>query len=479
LTVDVAAGDEVEPRQVAPPGNRLIGPDAIGRRLFEVLVLYLPFEGLVALANYPSHVAKVARDGLVLLIFAVWGRRLLSVWRGGYLPKVGTALLAIYAGVCLIQAINPRQESAWVALVGARTRLFYLPLLAAAILYVRTRADIVRLSALVASPIIISAVVATYQVSVGPDVVSQWGPGFANSIWEIGEFRGRAVYRPGGTFSFVSHFGGYLTFSTLLTAAAIFATTNWRWLALLLAALASQTLAAVVITQRLTMIFLCGALPAVLAAGVAPPVRKSLRRAALWRCGAAGVTAAAGAAAGVLMAPAALYRLESTVETSTTGQLNVPDTIMVSLGRLALLAREGGLWGHGLGSASPGSRYVVSQPDEFLSIPYESLIGQLTWELGLPGTLSFLALLAVVIVVGIKESLKSSDEGVRPFVVAITVFNVFIALTVVTYALVSFAPIGIYFWMLAGLLMRLRRPLEGPAGPLPSGEDEHLALPRT
>jgi len=425
------------------------------QRIVQLLFLYICIEGLVTLLFYEWKITLIFKDIIVLLAYATFGARVLVDRTEVEMPKAINLALFGFGVVGLVQLLNPALENVLVGLVGIKTRLFYIPLLYLGFHYFHSKRDLIDFGFLIALPTVPLSLFAAYQYLIGPDAVAKWGEGFARSIWLIGEFDGSPVYRPASTFTAVGLFGSYLLITTLLTTAfGNFELTRFRRV-IVSVCLVFQLIGVMVNAQRFTILFLLIGLPGLLALyGLQGSLTKQ-EGSRKWRIVAANAAFVfAGLALGWNIAPTATYRAESMIRPSAPGQLNLRDTFIISVNRLDWIAGQG-LLGHGLGSASPGARYVVANPNLFVERPYEGLFGQLIWEMGLIGLAFFLVAWLVLLAKGVIGYIKIRDSEVQSVMAAIILYNLFLLATAGTYALVAYSPANVYFWFLAGMMIKL------------------------
>jgi hypothetical protein len=430
------------------------------RLLVRVILVSLCLEGVVTLALYSfkGHAfVLLVKDGLLAMAyiaFVVWARRERRHWR--WPLTIVVPLIALVA-LSVAELFNPALENVSVALVGIRTRLLYMPLAVLGYFLFVDRHDVEDFVLLFAVPSIPVSLFGVVQYALGPHAIATWGSGFAASVWTVGTFHGEAVYRPASTFSFTGHFANYLLVATLLTAAVCIwgqSSTTRRWIFRI--SLVSQGLGVMVSGARLVLLFVPVGIGALwLAAAIrrrwlesGPPWSPALG----WT---AGLTML-GLLIGALIAPSGVYRAQSIVAPSVNRQLNIVDTLDVSMRRVQSLSGTDLLWGHGLGSASPGARYVIKDPERFITTgPFEGALGQYIWETGVPGVILFAVVWLGMLGHGAVRAIRIRDPLLWCVAAAIVLLNVFIFMTSGTYALMTYAPTSIYFWLFLGILLRL------------------------
>jgi hypothetical protein len=115
----------------------------------ELYILFIPLAGAVELWLYPAPWAVLIKDVLFAIPayigFATSGE--LGPALSGLPRSVGT-IVALFAGIVLVQVLNPGTSGLLPTLIGLKVWLFYLPMLLLGRAYVRDRASLVRLSRL-------------------------------------------------------------------------------------------------------------------------------------------------------------------------------------------------------------------------------------------------------------------------------------------------------------------------------------------
>jgi hypothetical protein len=420
-------------------------------RLLQVSLVYICVAGMLSLVVYGHMAFWVALESndvilaLTYVAFISWAirHRVTLAW-----PAALIVPLVIFVAIGVAELFNPALENYLVGLVGVRTRLFYIPLLFLAFFYFLTRRQVETFGLLLCVPSIPINLLAVFQYLAGPARVSAWGPGFAASVLTVG------MYRPVATFSHPGHYANYLLFVTMMTAACCSGEpeSRARWIFRL--SLALQCVGIMVAGARLTLLFV----PiGIITLWWCSTARACLSKADRWqRLGWSAGIASIGIVVGLFVAPTAASRAMSMVTPSVPRQLNVKDTLLVSARRIASFS-DSDLWrGHGLGSASPGSRYVVADRNRFEQFgPAEAAVGQLIWEMGVPGFVAFTAVWLGILGLATLRTARMRDPLLRSVAAAGILFHIFVLSTSGTYAVMDYPPTSVYFWFSLGMLMRL------------------------
>jgi hypothetical protein len=264
------------------------------------------------------------------------------------------------------------------------------------------------------------------------------------------------VYRPAATFAATGHYAVYLLCTTPIVAAFCVGAlaSRWRWIFRM--SLGLQCVAVMTSGARLALLFVPVGVIVICLSGIWNRTREE-RRLVLWRVLGSGLgVALVGLIAGSVLAPTGWYRAQSIVKPSTPRQLNIADTLTVSFQRIRSLSGQELWWAHGLGSASPGVRYLGTNRDPFvLSGLAEGAVGQLIWESGIPGLVSFVVSWLTLLVYGAARAARIRDPLLWSLATAIIVLHCFLLVTAATYALMTLPPLTVYFWLSLGILAAL------------------------
>jgi O-antigen ligase len=109
--------------------------------------------------------------------------------------------------------------------------------------------------------------------------------------------------------------------------------------------------------------------------------------------------------------------------------------------------------GMGTGTNTGAARYAVSDPSVFIGI--ENYYAKAAVELGIPGLLVVVGLFVVVIVAGLKAHRSIVDPIYRCCSNALLAFAIVIFLNSFKGWLIDLDPLNIYYWLFAGILLKL------------------------
>ena len=415
-----------------------------------LLLVYLPYGGLAILASYPrTQLADIAKD-LAFVIPAYIGFILNEPRKRWLFPGLPLIPIAALSAIVLVECFNPVLPNFLVALIGLKIWLFYLPLLVIGFWLVQGTDELQRLLAILlaaaAIPIFVGLVEAVLVDVLGKHqaVYDLYGAASAAATQNFAHFHygSRDIWRIPSTFSFVAQ---YFSFTAAMTVVAY---AWWRisgHARLGLVPVFVLVLASLTSGERGALIML----PLLIVLMVALDGRVRL-------------IATLGAVVAVMLA-AALVLLGSGTELIRTvfgiGLGELHDTVIVGFVQTLQL----GLFGHGTGTATGASRFAFSgtQPLYFgggftlATYLLESWWLRTIYELGLPGFAAAIALFAVLVARGWRTVRSIRDTEIRAVAAAILAFLLWNLIYDLKGSLMNLDPINVYFWLLAGLMLRL------------------------
>lgn len=191
-----------------------------------MLLLYLPFAGLVTLALRPSPIGTLLKDFLFVIptyiIFFLLHTRDLQRTR---VPALLTMILVIFAGLVLLQLFNPNIKRLVIGLVGVKVWLLYLPLIYLGAAFFQRAEDLQRVLrvcvAIAIIPCTLGIVEFVLSQAFGYRMVMSaiYGPAAAaDATQQFAYFNmGTRFFRIPSTFSYVSQYSGYCLMMIPLT----------------------------------------------------------------------------------------------------------------------------------------------------------------------------------------------------------------------------------------------------------------------
>ena len=420
-----------------------IGVAALSWRLsVYMLLIYLPFAGIAIVATYPStQFADVVKDlGFVLPAYVCF---LLSEPRKSWLfPRLPVILLSALAVIVVVECFNPDVPSVLVALIGLKVWLLYLPMLVLGYRLVQNPSELHRLLTILLCVALVPALIGLGEAGV-VDVLGKpqtifhlYGPAAGAVTQNFAHFAygARDIWRIPSTFSFVAQYFSF-TASMIVIAYAWWRLSGHRWLGIALIALVSlagftsgERGALIMLPLLLAMIVMIDG-RAKLIAGVALIVLVVLTAAVI----------TLGSGAGLI---AVVFKV---------GYSELYDTTVVGFVETLKL----GILGHGTGTATGASRLAFPGTFVLPRFYLESWWLHALYELGAPGLAVAAALLVSLIGTGWRVTRSIMDREVRAVAAAILAFLVWNLIYDLKGSLMTLDPINVYFWLFAGLLIRL------------------------
>ena len=109
------------------------------------------------------------------------------------------------------------------------------------------------------------------------------------------------------------------------------------------------------------------------------------------------------------------------------------------------------LFGFGLGKATSGALHVAGEEDIRL---IETYYAKLLYEIGIVGFIAFMALVTILCILTFKAYLKVKNAALKHWGLCIWIFLLFISYNPYYYPL-SVEPVSVYYWLFAGILLKL------------------------
>lgn len=406
------------------------------------LLAYLPFSGAVCLALYPERLALLLKD-IVFVVPAYIGflAAFASKRERLRMPTVPLALMGALAVLSVGLTFGPGVTNGFMAAIGLKVWLFYLPLYMLGFAAVRGRTDLWHLMrllvALASVPCTIGLVQYVMALSFGyPAVMTAIYGELAVDVtqgfttFQLGS--GRLMRIP-STFTFVSQYWGFIL-AMLVPSYAV-----WRGDPLRI----WRRVGAGTFMLVMTAGTLCGSRSAFvfipLLVGLAVLLDRKVRGGVI--CATVLVPVVAIAVTGLGFR--SLFEHVHGLMGHYAGAV-VYDGFLEALTTAPL--------GEGTGTNTGAARYALSDPATFQTI--ESYYAKAALELGLPGLLLILALFGWIICSGWQVTRKARDE-LRPCAAVLTAFVICLAVNSLKGWQLDLDPINVYFWVFAGILCRV------------------------
>ncbi len=414
------------------------------RRGIYLLLVYMPFAGVVTLSLYPSPLPTLFKDIFfvipVYLSFFVLRRQNNPAVR---IPQFIIGAMLVLASLVFIQMFNPGVANWMVAAIGAKVWLFYLPLFFLANAFLNSRDDLIKLLRLMVLVAWVPCTVGIAEwigsMAFGHQAIMEtiYGDAASQATQEFTSFDvGSDFYRIPSTFVFVTQYFGY-TLAMVVPAYAL-ATMDrsmaWR-------RVSTATLALVVIAS-----FLSGARSAYLFV----PLLMGLCYLIDGR--------PKGVIGAVVFLPIllliALYIGDIDLVAMFEMMLELTTTYSDEIAYQGLIdAIQSAPFGVGTGMNTGPARYAFDDPLEFVA--FENYYAKAVYELGILGLVVVVVLFSALVVYGYQSSRRIRDEGLRSCAAAILAFIVTMELNSFKGWQMDFDPINVYFWLFAGVLFKL------------------------
>ena len=415
------------------------------------LFIYLPFSGAVTLALLPWRGPAALnpvlyKDWLFVLpayfcfLGALFQRRVQR-------PPVGRLVTSLLGGLGLLviaQMANPGVPTATVALIGAKVWLLYLPLYVLGAALVTTRGELTRLLRLLVVLAAVPCAVGIAEYAMAQvfgyhevmEAIYGASAAAATQDFTMREVGAGWIERIPSTFSFVTQFFSF-TLAMMVPCYALGRmdpSARWRrfghWMLVLTitAGLLSGSRAAFVFVPFLLVLMY------------------GLDR------GPRGLLRAGGYVAALVAAGFAVSRVTAVALYEHISDLSGAYAQDTAYGAL-MHAIATSPMGSGTGTNTGPARYAFDRPELFT--PIENYYAKVVYELGIPGLLLIWLLFAALIWPGLSMRRRLCDPGLRACAAALVAF--LIALTLYSFKgwFIDLDPVNVYFWVFAGLLVRL------------------------
>ena len=407
------------------------------------LLVFLPFSGIPSILTYPHTEAAVLAKDFLFVIPAYLGFTL-DRWRRGWtFPGAPLLPIVLFALLVIIDTV-PQLSNPLVALIGVKVWLMYIPLMFLGYYLLDSKGQLVSLLRVMSLAAVVPAAVGIAEAAMlytghSATVYSLYGPaaaavtqGFAGLSYGNGLY----LLRVPSVFSFVTQYFVFLSSMVLVSFAW------WR--------LSSSRLAAAITFLMLMASFTSG----VRAAFVLTPLLLLMmaflsgRQARISVVAFVFVIAAAGA---LFVTSQSLAVFSFAADTGsaefTQGFINGIPT-----------AAQQFPFGLGTGAATGAARYGVNggSVSSFIDLTFsESEWVKAIDELGIPGLVILLFLFLWIFGRAFQQRKLIGDHAIRAVAGSFIAFLVWVSIYMTKGSVIDFDPINVYFWLFAGLLLKL------------------------
>ncbi len=407
-----------------------------------LLLMWIPVQGWFQLNVFEDSSATVLLYEFqivgIYLVFAARAMRSPSTYGP---PPVAWLALPFVVWAVLLVPYSIRQHGALLTLLGLRTYLLPLPLVWIGFRTFSGRSSLERISAILMLQTVLSAAVATAQLSSLSSV--------SGTVFEVPlGYSIAGVIRPPGTFSWSGHYGMFLLFAIPFAIGLLGMRVDiWKRVVFLLG-LIGAVVGLMVNTQRAAIVILAVILPLI--------ILMARRRQAFLSIGIAAVIIVVGGMIGMRVAGVVFQERMDSIAYDLNNTLVVLPTERVSG------ALETPLFGGGLGIASPGSGRLApasgmgTAARSLDSIkPSESFVAALVYQSGLPGLLLFYGFMVAILFHGLKAMRRCRNTDMHLLAACIIGFEIAMFLQSWAYDPLHFPPSRVFYWFWAGVLLSL------------------------
>jgi hypothetical protein len=409
------------------------------------LLLYLPVSGVPIVLSYPSTgFTPLLKD--VLFVLPAYAAFLLARARLGW-SFPGAPLLPLGAFAALVAVLSlPQLANPLVPLVGAKVWLFTVPLLFLGYHLPRSRSHLRRLLAAMTLvglvPVVVGIVEAALLDGGRGDLVYPWYGQAAQAVtqnfFDAGFASDARFLRVPSLFSFAAQYYDFLSAMVVVTFA-------WR-------ALKGGTWATAAFALTLVASLTCG----VRAALAMTPLLVAMIVLISFSPRRARVSTVALGGTGLLAGGLAAVNVSGLLAQSTrVGAAEFASGFLGGLPRAMGIT----LTGLGTGYATGAARYAlggVASPAAAAGLNFsESWWVKVLLELGVAGLLAVVVLMGWLLVAGYLAWRRTGDRDLRQVAAALLAFLLWTLVYLSKGAEIDLDPINVYFWLFAGILLRL------------------------
>jgi hypothetical protein len=436
------------------------------RRGIYCLVIYLPFAGIPSILLYPAPPIVTQIKDILFVIptyigFALWRHAHRDRYRILF-PGAPTALVLLFAALAVIHLMNPSLVNLLVGVIGLKVRLFYIPLFYLGYHFLDSRERLFSIARTMVVVAMVPALVGLAQavlVYSGQSELAYHPYGAAASAVtqnfsrigitdEVGHFRVPSI------FTFVTQYWTFL-FAMLPIAYAMLGRAtlerrpNRAWYT---AALAVLVLAALTCGSRAAF----GLMPAFFA--IAAILEGKWRR--LWKPMLA-VTAGFVALAGLMGVSSGIL---AGYAGEVIGHYASSEGLLSELGRAFSLTWLG--LGPGMSTGPARFAFPLDASGTGL-VGFEGFYALVIAEYGLPGLMLITLLFGAILMQGYRRLTELSDPALRMFASGFVAFLAIVVVYLFKGALLDYDALNVYFWLFAGMLMKLPalQPQDAPPSP--------------
>ena len=422
------------------------------------IIAFIPFAGLPTLLLYPAPAwTRVLKD-LLFVLPAYFSFLLCLLMRPGSLRphfKAAPAIPIVLFGVLgVIHLLNPALINLMVGLIGLRTWLFYVPMLFLGFHLVTSKAHLISLSKFILFMAAIPAGFGIVQAALYYNgnrelAYAVYGEAASDATQLFTSFSSAGdsfgLVRLPSLFSFVTQYGLFLL--SMMPVAYFMAfrpTCPLRARFLYIGVLTLIVLAGFASGARAMFVIMPGFL--LLTIVLSDKARRVIKRVIMM----GGMTLAGLILMGGFLG-GGLGKLMGFISEVTVSYLS--GALYENIGT----ALDATWIGFGPGMATGPARFAFGSVDEaFAASPgIESHYAKAIYELGIPGLLLTLAILGRLLWVGYVHFKRLHDPDLKIFGAGLFALLITTAVYLMKGSVLDYDPLNIYFWLFAGMLMKL------------------------
>ena len=443
------------------------------------LIIYLPLSSTVTFAvarvfqvkgNFigeePSYALyKIAKDAFyfpalaAILIKTKTFKQLYPQIKSFFI----TALILLVSSLITFLSVNLPEGATAVGIVGLKTLLSYIPLVLCGYYLIEQKRDLFVVNRLLIVMILVCCGLALVQYLLllqgicpdnellnqlevfAPKSYGQFYPDITKKATLKAQcfVGGSVLYNPDqglirlpGTFSDPWQWGWFLVSSSVISYAASFSDPQKRWRVAGWVAIVLVFLATLVSGQRLPFLLVPLFYLVLVIATSKNKQKLPLKLGILGMISLLGVT----------LIP---FIQERGLNFISRWQYSSPIDFVVN--QMQWIFNHIQLFGFGLGTATSGARHVAGEEEIRL---IETYYAKLLYEIGIVGFIAFMALVTILCILTFKAYLKVKNADLKHWGLCIWIFLLFISYNPYYYPL-SVEPVSIYYWLFAGLLLKL------------------------
>lgn len=414
------------------------------------LLAYLPFYGVPAILLYPNTTLPLAVKDVLFVMPAYVGfsievvlRRRLRVMGAPLLP------LALLSVIVIAQVLNPQLPGLLIGLVGIKVWLFYIPLLFLGYHLIQDLSDLDRVLAVMIWAAVVPAVIGVVEAILlyagnSQAVYALYGQAASAVTQDFTSFTyegGAVLRRVPSTFTFVTQ---YYLFSVSMIAV------SWGWWQSQRSRGRWTVAGGVVWVTMVASAFASGSRGSFLFVPILMLLILIVGR---------HVTARSLLAVVIpLLLLASASSLLGSSSASVFGQsLSVgTEEFGLSVNEIVTAVDRAPL-GLGTGGFTGGARHFAD-PDtlaEFRAGAFESWYTKAILELGIPGVMVALLVFGIL-VANVLPVAWAPNGAARPVAAALVGLLLWVLITNIKGQYLDLEPVSLYFWLFAGVLLRLR-----------------------